>query len=329
MPKLAQLEILDDIVLQQLATQYNITTVEQLFVQFEQIRKKQQQHVSDLTTTPISIQELELVKQKIVEQLSVVPMRVDAFLCNMWEFASLYSTGSDELNQLLGGGIHSGEILELAGATSTGKTKLCQTACFHALLDSVQNCALYLDTAMSFDAQEFHDMCEKRIALIPECKTSTASIEMRIKIVRLHHITGLFQALYQCMVDLRKKKRSTLRLIVIDSLAAVLGPVMLQLIPDLQKRMLHIFEMLKAISSTFKIAILVTNHTIQSDNNLAIPGMGELWAKVATTRVMFTQQPKSNNIVTAQLLKSTRTSLNKTLFAVTDIGVQDVEQQQQ
>lgn len=50
------------------------------------------------------------------------------------------STGSEELNKILGGGVWTGSITEFHGEWRTGKTQLCHTLCVTSIMAEQQAC---------------------------------------------------------------------------------------------------------------------------------------------------------------------------------------------
>ena len=56
----------------------------------------------------------------------------------------------NRLDNLLNGGIYSNQILEMTGASGSGKTHLCYKILAHALLNKKDN-FIFLDSGHSFD----------------------------------------------------------------------------------------------------------------------------------------------------------------------------------
>jgi len=75
------------------------------------------------------------------------------------------TTGSKELDGLLGGGMETGSITELFGEFRTGKTQLCHTLCVTSQLPLEQGgCegkAMYIDTEGTFRPQRLIEIAEK------------------------------------------------------------------------------------------------------------------------------------------------------------------------
>eukprot|EP00898_Chlorokybus_atmophyticus_P002705 jgi/Chlat1/3435/Chrsp23S03755 len=132
----------------------------------------------------------------------------------------LISTGSRELDKLLGGGVESGSITEIYGEFRTGKTQICHNLCITAQIEikdgGSEGKALYIDTEGSFrperlvqiadryriDAQQALDnvvyaralTTEHQQSLLVEAANLMAS--SRISVVIVDSVTSLFRVEY-------------------------------------------------------------------------------------------------------------------------------------
>ena len=69
------------------------------------------------------------------------------------------STGSSDLDALLGGGISKGKVTEIYGESGSGKTQLCFQLCVNSLLDSSdKNDIVYVDTIGTFRPERIIEM---------------------------------------------------------------------------------------------------------------------------------------------------------------------------
>jgi len=71
----------------------------------------------------LSFAELSLVRKGILE--GVQDPLTGSSLLKLLFAATILKTGFSELDRLIGGGLYTGEILELCGASKTGKTRVC------------------------------------------------------------------------------------------------------------------------------------------------------------------------------------------------------------
>jgi DNA repair protein RAD51 len=81
------------------------------------------------------------------------------------------STGSRDLDTLLGGGIETGSLTEIFGEFRTGKTQICHTLCVNVQkpLDQggAEGKAIYIDTEGTFRPQKLTAIAE-RYGMNPE-----------------------------------------------------------------------------------------------------------------------------------------------------------------
>lgn len=77
----------------------------------------------------------------------------------------MLSTGSKDLDTLLGGGMETGSITELFGEFRTGKTQLCHTLCVTCQLPvengGAEGKALYVDTEGTFRPDRLVEIAER------------------------------------------------------------------------------------------------------------------------------------------------------------------------
>lgn len=76
----------------------------------------------------------------------------------------MISTGFTSLDDLLSGGWHLGEIIEITGVRGSGKTLLVLYSLVLHLLLNPTHYAIYIDTQSSFDAQRCHSIAQVVIA---------------------------------------------------------------------------------------------------------------------------------------------------------------------
>lgn len=173
-------------------------------------------------------------------QCAAAPEPADQWLLRIKDSAVIVPTGSPAVDHLLGGGILSGELVELVGRTATGKTQLCLFATLHTVVH--ESCVVFVDTSNTFPAQRIADMytahLEQSEGYVPpeDDVAGTASPEeFLVQIMQCiewksaYNVHDLLHVLTQLYEDLESKASEfyeNVRLIVIDSLAAVIAPVL-------------------------------------------------------------------------------------------------------
>lgn len=75
------------------------------------------------------------------------------------------STGSTQLDQLLGGGVETGSITELFGEYRTGKTQICHTLCVTCQMPvnkgGGEGMAMYIDTENTFRPERLIEIAKR------------------------------------------------------------------------------------------------------------------------------------------------------------------------
>jgi RecA/RadA recombinase len=110
------------------------------------------------------------------------------------------STGSRSLDALLGGGVRTGMVTDIFGASGAGKSQLCFSLC--ASCASAGWRAVFIDTAGTFRPERVSEIA------------GTANVLDRITFVRALHTADQTAAL-------EKAKNSDVRLVVVDTLTSL------------------------------------------------------------------------------------------------------------
>ncbi|KAI8929573.1 P-loop containing nucleoside triphosphate hydrolase protein [Entophlyctis helioformis] len=225
----------------------------------------------------------------------------DAIQSEAAQFRML-STGIDEVNAMLDGGLRSGEIVELAGVSSAGKTQASD-----ATPTVTDASVLYMDTSGSFYATRVHDFLASSASLrqqIPDL----ASVLSRIQCVQCF---GIFDAI-KYLETLHpadgadgSETHRPLSLIIIDSVGHLLSPIVGQ---GGHNTVATFAELLASLAKTLWIPIVVNSSVSAGfqDNNqeafdpdlipttagsretMTKPALGAMWDAVPTYRLFFT-----------------------------------------
>ncbi|KAK9169240.1 hypothetical protein Syun_001380 [Stephania yunnanensis] len=237
----------------------------------------------------------------------------------------LLPTGCQGLDLLLKGGLLEGQLTELVGASSCGKTQICLLAASNVTYKHMSS-VVYLDTCNSFSP--------KRVAyfigvLNPTLKQVRCGILERIMANILcksvFNIFELFDTLDQLQTKLRDQARSSdhkVRLLVIDSISSVIAPILGGNMAYGRSLMISAGFLLKRIayehnlsvlvilvSSAYKelinkciggcldenvAACVVTNHMVGGNVGSLKPALGESWKGVAHTRLLLSRVNRTN-----------------------------------
>ncbi len=169
-----------------------------------------------------------------------------------------FTTGSKNLDDLLGGGMPTSAIIEINGEYRTGKTQTCLTCAVTAQLPEEQGGlgrpVIYIDTENSFQAEHIQEI-GKRYDIEPENLLNNFFVvqaeQLRYLNQAIDRLPGYVQALDP-------------GLIVIDSLMAPFRAEFheLNLLPVRQKKIGKLISLLKRIAIAFNTSIIFTNQVM-------------------------------------------------------------------
>jgi len=160
-------------------------TVEALY-ENAQIRTVEQLALCDLSTvssqTGVSYDLLSSIVDSVFSMLAdcigtIAPKRAD-FYCRFQflERTLLISSGYTSLDDLLGGGIFTGQLTEIFGPSSSGKTQLCFSIVANAITAYGDMSVIYVDNSNSFSSRRIVERIADVVqnnALIRECRNET------------------------------------------------------------------------------------------------------------------------------------------------------------
>ena len=253
-------------------------------------------------------------------------------------------TCCEALDDVLGGGIASGEITEFCGCPGIGKTQVCVQACVSAATPGVfGGCdgeAVYVDTEGSFMAERAMDVasalvehlkrmeaCEgesgRRKDMAAALEGFTAEKILRgIHLFRCHEVTELLAVLETLGEFIAAHPR--VRLVVIDSVAFHFR----QDFQDMALRTTILSKMtnrLMSIATSHDVAVVTVNQvTVKPQRDgpaRLVPALGESYAHACTTRVILSWE---NDERVAFITKSPRLPQARAKYAVTAGGIRDV-----
>jgi len=169
-----------------------------------------------------------------------------------------FTTGSKELDKLLGGGMPTSAIIEINGEYRTGKTQTCLTCAVTSQLPEEQGGlgrpVIYIDTENSFQATHLQNIGE-RFGFEPEALLSNLFVvqaeQLRYLNQAIDRLPGYVQALDP-------------GLIIIDSLMAPFRNEFheLNLLAVRQKKLGRLLGLLKRIAIAFNTSVIFTNQVL-------------------------------------------------------------------
>jgi DNA repair protein RadA len=232
------------------------------------------------------------------------------------------TTGSKEVDALLGGGIETQSITEVYGKFASGKSQWCfQTAVTVQLPPEKGglggNC-LYIDSENSFRPERVIQVAN-HLGLDPE------------KVLKNIFVARAYNSDHQMLLADKSDemiKQKKVKLIIVDSLMAQFRSEYIgrgTLANRQQKLNKHLRTLMK-LAELNNIAVLVTNQVMQRPDILfgdpTAPVGGEVVAHASKTRI-YLRKSKADTRV-AKLVDSPSLPDGEAIFRVTENGVEDV-----
>lgn len=233
----------------------------------------------------------------------------------------LITTGSGQLDTLLGGGVETQAVTELFGAFGSGKTQLAHQLCVNVQLPKesggLEGRAIYIDTENTFRPERIRDMAAA-------LKLDPLTILQNILYVRSYNTDQ--QMLIAEKAD-EKIEEEKVRLMVIDSLTShfrVEFPGREALTPRQQKLGRHLLT-LHRIADIRDVAIVATNQVMARPDiffgDPTQPIGGHVLAHSATTRIYLRKSRPPKRI--ARVVDSPNLPETEAPFTITEEGIKD------
>ncbi|XP_021932532.1 meiotic recombination protein DMC1/LIM15 homolog isoform X2 [Zootermopsis nevadensis] len=238
------------------------------------------------------------------------------------------STGSQELNKLLGGGIESMAITEVFGEFRTGKTQLSHTLCVSAQMPGENGYmggkVIFLDTEHTFRPDRLRSIADRfnldqsavlDNVLYARAYTSEHQYELLDYVAaKFHEEAGVF------------------KLLIIDSVMALFrvdfsgrGEL-----ADRQQKLAQLLSRLQKISEEYNVAVFITNQmtadpgaTLMFQADPKKPIGGNILAHASTTRIALKKGRGETRI--AKIYDSPDLPESEATFAITVGGIADAK----
>ena len=235
------------------------------------------------------------------------------------------TTGSKELDGLLGGGMETGSITELFGEFRTGKTQLCHTLCVTSQLPLEQGgCegkAMYIDTEGTFRPQRLIEIAEK-YGLDGQDVLDNVSYARAFN--SEHQLTLLAQA--SLMMS-----EGRYGLLVVDS-ATGLYRTDYSGRGELSARQIHLAKFLRALTklaNQYGCACVITNQVVAKPDAMSFgpqmaPIGGNIIAHASHTRLQLKKARGENRV--CKVIDSPSIAESEASFSVGPAGVEDAKE---
>ncbi|KAF7264578.1 RAD51 recombinase homolog spn-A [Rhynchophorus ferrugineus] len=200
----------------------------------------------------------------------------------------MITTGSKELDKLLGGGIETGSITEIFGEFRTGKTQICHTLAVTCQLPiecgGAEGKCLYIDTEGCFRPERFLSIAERY-------KMDQQKVLDNIAHARAYNTDHQTQLLIQASAMMAESRYAVL---IVDSAMALYRTDYMGR-GELANRQMHLarfLRMLLRLADEFGVAVVITNQVVAQVDGAAMfnadpkkPIGGNIMAHASTTRL--------------------------------------------
>ncbi len=250
-----------------------------------------------------------------IPALEVLAMRMNMIKC---------TTGSNELDRILGGGVETGAITELIGEFGSGKTQICFTLSATAQLPIEEGglggnvCAI--DTEGTFMPERIKQIAEQK-GMDPD------KVLERILVARAYNSEHQY-ILISSLPEICNK--NGIKLVIVDSMIGHFRGEYIGRgnLAERQQKLGRCLSKLLRVAEAFNLAVVLTNQvlatpdTVYGDPNK--PTGGHVMAHACTHRV-FLRKGRQNTRL-ARVIDSPSLPEERIRFAITAAGIEDVEE---
>jgi DNA repair protein RadA len=231
------------------------------------------------------------------------------------------TTGSKDLNDLLGGGVETQAITEVFGEFGTGKSQLAHQLCVNVQLPEekggLDSAAIFIDTENTFRPQRIIQMAQG-------LELDTAAVMKKIRVARA------FNSSHQILLAEKSEellRQGGIRLLVVDSLTASFRAEYIGrgTLAERQQLLNKHLRTLHEMADLYDVAVFVTNQvSARPDAFFGDPNKpigGHVLGHSATMRVYLRKSKKGQRI--ARLVDSPNLPEGEAIFVVTEQGIID------
>ncbi|CAG8433272.1 4153_t:CDS:10 [Diversispora eburnea] len=226
----------------------------------------------------ISMEIFEKLRRQVIESNKVKSKRGIQLLDELnTRQEDLISIGCSGIDDLLSGGLHPGEITEISGESTAGKTRLCYAATLMTTCSVSNNTVFYIDTLNSFSPEAMFDLFQESDRFIDARDRGMENVFQRIRLPKNgSDIFDVFSVIEGLRQELQRKSEDAfyfnLKLIVLDSIAPLFLPILGGYADEkANSLMTNLIRMLRNLAREHQIVILITNsvETVRPTNPMS------------------------------------------------------------
>jgi DNA repair protein RadA len=234
------------------------------------------------------------------------------------------TTGSRELDNLIGGGIETGSITEVYGKMASGKSQWCfQTAITVQLpkeQGGLEGGCLYIDSENSFRPER----------VIQVAKKFGMDVEGALKNI---HVARAYNAEHQMILADKASemaKEKNIKLVIVDSLTAQFRAEFVGrgTLAERQQKLNKHMRTLQKLAEMSNVAVLVTNQVMSRPDILfgdpTEPVGGNVVGHASKTRLYLRKSKEDKRV--AKLVDSPSLPDGEALYRITENGIEDIDE---
>ncbi|KAJ7980910.1 DNA repair protein RAD51-like 4 [Quillaja saponaria] len=209
------------------------------------------------------------------------------------------STGCKRMDELLQGGLRKGQLTELVGPSSSGKTQVCLQVASSVAKMQIGS-VLYLDTGNSFSPRRIAQFVHKSSGSVLNYQADHIPLQKVMNSVLCHSvfdIFAMFDILHQLEINMKSqihKADHQVQLLIVDSISSLITPILGGSGPQGHALMISAGFLLKKLAHEHNLAVLVTNHMVGGEGGITKPALGESWKSVPHVRLLLSRDHGSN-----------------------------------
>lgn len=235
----------------------------------------------------------------------------------------MLSSGSKDLDDLLGGGFETGSITELFGEFRTGKSALCHTLAvtcqLPVSLGGGEGKAIYIDTEGSFRP-------ERLVAVAQRFQLNGEDVLDNVAVARCHNSEHQMQLLVQASAMMAESRHA---LLIVDSATALFRTDFSGRgeLAERQQLLGQFMRQLQRLANEYGVAVVITNQVVSSPDAAMFSGDGtkpiggHIIAHASTTRIKLRKGRGEERI--ARVIDSPIIAESDATFALSSAGVCD------
>ena len=238
-----------------------------------------------------------------------------------------FTTGSENLDAFLKGGVETQAITEIAGEFGSGKSQICHTLCVTAATldkgkEEGKGTIIFIDTENTFRPERIHQIAEVR-GLEPE------EIMKRVFVCRINNSAHLEAIIKNLGKSVEQYKA---RLVIVDSIISLHRAEFpgRETLADRQQRLNVMLHKLLRLAEIYNIAVVLTNQVQSQPDNSSFGGWndstraagGNIIGHACTYRIFLRKAGRDRMAI---MVDSPHHAYDHVRFTISEVGIQDAE----